>query len=119
MTSSNLHKQVLHALDELKAKDVKVLDVSALTSVTEAMIIASGTSNRHVKSLAEKIIEEAKAVGEKPLGVEGAEEGEWVLVDLDELVVHVMLPRVRDFYNLEKLWAKTPGRNDRAARRGS
>lgn len=119
MTPSKLHKQVMHALDELKARDIKELDVKDLTSVTEAMIIASGTSNRHVKSLAEKIIEEAKAVGEKPLGVEGAEEGEWVLVDLDELVVHVMLPRVRDFYNLEKLWASTPpGRDDQAARRG-
>lgn len=120
MTPGKLQKTVLHALEEMKARDIKELDVSELTSVTEAMIIASGTSNRHVKSMAEKVIEEAKKSGERPLGVEGADEGEWVLVDLDELVVHLMLPRVRDFYNLEKLWASTSkGRDERAARQGS
>ncbi len=119
MTPSKLHSRILHALEELKARDVKELDVSALTSVTESMIIASGTSNRHVKSLADKVIEEAKAGGHRPLGVEGAEEGEWVLVDLDEIVVHLMLPRVRDFYNLEKLWSPSPGREDLATRRSS
>ncbi|NNF52045.1 MAG: ribosome silencing factor [Gammaproteobacteria bacterium] len=119
MTASNLHDRVLHALEEMKARDIKELDVSDLTSVTELMVIASGTSNRHVKSLADKVIESAREGGDKPLGVEGADEGEWVLVDLDEIVVHVMLPRVRDFYNLEKLWASTPGRDDREARRGS
>ena len=109
--------RILDALEELKARDLKELDVSRLTSVTESMIIVSGTSNRHVKSMAEKVIEEAKALGERPLGVEGAEEGEWILVDLDELVVHIMLPRVRDFYNLEKLWA-APARGDRSAQPG-
>ncbi len=117
MTRSKLHSRITDALEELKARDLKELDVSSLTSVTESMIIVSGTSNRHVKSMAEKVIEEAKAVGEKPLGVEGAEEGEWVLVDLDELVVHIMLPRVRDFYNLEKLWA-APAQGDRSAQPG-
>jgi len=119
MTASKLQERVLHALEEMKARDIKELDVSKLTSVTELMIIASGTSNRHVKSLADKVVEAAKAGGDKPLGVEGGDEGEWVLVDLDELVVHLMLPRVRDFYNLEKLWASTPGRDDREAHRGS
>ncbi len=118
MTRSKLHSRILNALEELKARDVKELDVKELTSVTEYMIIASGTSNRHVKSLAEKVIEEAKAGGDRPLGVEGAEEGEWVLVDLDELIVHVMLPRVRDFYNLEKLWSPSPARTERPAQRG-
>lgn len=117
MTQSKLYRRIIDALEELKARDLKELDVSSLTSVTESMIIVSGTSNRHVKSMAEKVIEEAKASGERPLGVEGAEEGEWVLVDLDELVVHIMLPRVRDFYNLEKLWA-TPARDDRSAQPG-
>lgn len=119
MIGSKLHERVLHALEDMKARDIKELDVSELTSVTELMIVASGTSNRHVKSIADKVIEDAKAGGDRPLGVEGSEEGEWVLVDLDEIVVHVMLPRVRDFYNLEKLWGTTPGRDDRTARRGS
>lgn len=118
MTRSKLYSRILDALEELKARDLKELDVSNLTSVTESMIIVSGTSNRHVKSMADKVIEEAKALGERPLGVEGAEEGEWVLVDLDELVVHIMLPRVRDFYNLEKLWA-APAHGDRSAQPGS
>ena len=115
MSPSKLQHRILHVLEELKARDVKALDVSDLTSVTETMIIASGTSNRHVKSLAEKVIEAARETGDRPLGIEGADEGEWVLVDLDELVVHVMLPRVRDFYNLEKLWA-TDSRDGLAAR---
>lgn len=119
MTESNLHKRILAALEETKARDVKELDVSSLTSVTELMIIASGTSKRHVKSLADKVIEEAKAAGRRPLGVEGEREGEWVLVDLDEIVVHLMLPRVRDFYNLEKLWATAgPASGAAAAQKG-
>ncbi len=108
MTESNLHSRIMHALEETKARDVKELDVSSLTSVTELMIIASGTSKRHVKSLADKVVEEAKQAGHRPLGIEGEREGEWVLVDLDEIVVHLMLPKVRDFYNLEKLWTVTP-----------
>ena len=97
-----LENLVTGALEDLKAQDVKVFDVTGLTTITDKMIIASGTSDRHVKALADKVVDTAKAHDHAPLGVEGA--GEWVLVDLGDVVVHVMQPRVRDFYNLEKLW---------------
>ena len=92
------------ALDDLKADNVQVLDVSHLTTVTDTMVIASGRSDRHVKAIAAAVVEQAKKAGFRPLGVEGERSGEWVLVDLADVVVHVMLPRVREFYNLEKLW---------------
>jgi ribosome-associated protein len=104
-----LEKIVVDALDDLKAQDVHVIDVRGKTSVTDVMVIASGTSNRHVKALADNVIEEARKHGVRPLGVEGEDAAEWILVDLGDVVVHVMLPRVRDFYNLEKLWAVPPG----------
>ena len=99
-----LRDVVVCALEDLKAVDLKVLDVSELTSITDIMVIASGTSDRHVRALAENVVEKAKAFGQRPIGVEGEREGEWVLVDLQDILVHVMLPRVRDFYQLEKLW---------------
>ena len=92
------------ALDDLKAFETTFLDVRHLTTVTDGMAIASGRSDRHVRAIANAVVEQAKQAGYRPLGVEGANAGEWVLVDLGELVVHVMLPRVREFYNLEKLW---------------
>lgn len=95
---------VTAALDDLKAQNVAVLDVSGLTDVTDTIVIASGTSDRHVKSLAGRVLERAKEAGFRSLGVEGERDGEWVLVDLQDVIVHLMLPRVREFYALEKLW---------------
>jgi ribosome-associated protein len=102
--SDELVTLVEDALNELKALDTCVLNVGRLTSVTDHMVISSGTSSRHVRSIAEKVIEKAKAAGRVPLGVEGQQYGEWVLVDLGDVVVHLMQPKVRNFYNLEKLW---------------
>ena len=95
---------VTAALEDMKAVNVKKLDVRGLTDIADTMMIASGNSDRHVRSIAEHVVEKAKAAGFRPLGVEGARDAEWVLVDLQDILVHVMLPRVREFYGLEKLW---------------
>jgi ribosome-associated protein len=95
---------VVAALEDLKAQNVTVLDVRGVTDVTDTIVVASGTSDRHVKSLAGSVYAKAKAGGFRPIGMEGEREGEWVLVDLQDAIVHVMLPRVREFYGLEKLW---------------
>jgi ribosome-associated protein len=95
---------VAGVLDDMKAVDVLTLDVQHLTTVTDTMIIASGRSDRQVRAIASAIVEQCKKAGFRPIGVEGERSGEWVLVDLGGVVVHVMLPRVREFYNLEKLW---------------
>jgi ribosome-associated protein len=100
-----LREVVLEALDDMKAKDVVVLDVRGKTSITDIMIVASGTSDRHVKSIAQTVAFKAKEAGEAPLGSEGVDDGEWALVDLNGVVLHVMLPKVRDFYHLERLWS--------------
>ncbi len=101
---SPLREAVTTALDDMKAVNVRVLDVRGLTDIADTMVIASGNSDRHVRSIAERVVEKAKAAGFRPLGTEGARDGEWVLVDLQDLIVHVMLPRVREFYGLEWLW---------------
>lgn len=111
MAEKSLQETVLDALEDMKARDVIVMDVRKLTSIADSMVIASGTSDRHVRSLAENVIEKCKESGHRPMGVEGLKDGEWVLVDLQDVLVHVMLPRVRDFYNLEKLWAVPAGRS--------
>lgn len=104
MRSKELIALVEKALDDLKAVDVRTLDVSGLTSITDFMVIAGGTSDRHVRSIADRVIEKARESGAEVLGIEGHEFGEWVLVDLTDVVVHIMQPRVRDFYKLENLW---------------
>jgi len=96
------------ALEDMKAVNVKVLDVRKLTDVTDTMIVATGTSDRHVKSIAGRLVERCRQAGHRPYGVEGEREGEWVLVDLQDLIVHVMLPRIREFYGLERLWDLRP-----------
>jgi len=100
----HLRQRVLAALEELKAKDVREIDVRGKTSIADSLIIASGTSTRHVKSIADEVVKYVKQAGMMPLGVEGQREAEWVLVDLGDIVVHIMLPRIREFYGLERLW---------------
>jgi ribosome-associated protein len=105
MQSEELLKLAQSSLEDMKVRDMRVLDVRELTAVTDYLLVASGTSGRHVRSMADKLIQNAKAAGHPPLGVEGQDAGEWVLIDLNDIVVHVMQPRVREFYKLEDLWA--------------
>jgi ribosome-associated protein len=112
--TASLKAVVIDALDGMKALEVKVLDVRGLTDVADTMVIASGTSDRHVRSVAKNVVEKTKAAGFRPHGVEGQQDSDWVLIDLSEMIVHVMLPRVREFYGLEKLWDITATK--RAAR---
>ena len=116
---ATLRRRVLAALEDLKAIDVREIDVRGRTSIADLLIIASGTSSRHVKSIADEVVKFAKRAGMLPLGVEGADEAEWVLVDLGDVIVHVMLPRVREFYALERLWTvgDQPPEDDRGPRR--
>ena len=95
---------VLSSLEDFKAIDIQEIDVSPQNPLADRFVIASGSSTRHVKSMAENLVMRAKAVGCPPLGVEGQEQAEWVLVDLTDIIVHLMLPQTRAFYNLEKLW---------------
>jgi ribosome silencing factor RsfS/YbeB/iojap len=110
----SLKTVVIDALADMKALEVKVLDVRGLTDIADCMVIASGTSDRHVRSVAQRVVERTKEAGFRPHGVEGQQDSDWVLIDLSEMIVHVMLPRVREFYGLEKLWDMTATK--RAAR---
>jgi ribosome-associated protein len=113
METDELKDLVVKALEDMKARDVEVMDVRGKTSITDIMVVASGTSDRHVKAVAETVAFQAKQAGEAPLGTEGLNDGEWALVDLNSVVVHVMLPKVRDFYQIERLW-KEPSLAHRA-----
>jgi ribosome silencing factor RsfS/YbeB/iojap len=104
---ASLKAVILGALDDMKALELKVLDVRELTDIADYMVIASGTSDRHVRSVAQRVVEKAREAGFRPHGLEGLKDGDWVLIDLNEVIVHVMLPRVREFYGLEKLWDLT------------
>lgn len=105
-----LKQLVMKTLDDMKARDIDIFDVREKTSITDLMIIACGTSDRHVKSIAEAVAFQAKLAGEPPLGIEGAQEGEWALIDLNSIVVHIMLPKVRDYYQIERLWKDVSSR---------
>ena len=111
----SLKTVVINALADMKALEIKVLDVRGLTDIADFMVIASGTSDRHVRSVAQRVVEKTKEAGFRPHGVEGQQDSDWVLIDLNDLIVHVMLPRVREFYGLEKLWDMTAAK--RAASR--
>ena len=99
---------VVHALDDLKAVDTKIVDVRGLSSVMDFLVVASGNSSRHVKSLADNVVVKAKEAGCPPIGIEGENDADWVLVDLGDVIVHVMQPAVRSFYDLERLWSGEP-----------
>jgi len=99
-----LLKLAVASIEEVKGLEVRVLDVRKMTVITDYMVIVTGTSNRHVKSIADRVIQDAKAAGHRPRGTEGLDSGEWVLVDLIDVVVHVMQAQTRAFYQLEKLW---------------
>ncbi len=104
MPSEDLVKLAVAALEDIKAQDIVTIDVRDKTSITDFMLIATGTSNRHVKSLVDNVLEKVKEKGVRPLGSEGLDTGEWALLDLGDIVVHVMLPTARQFYDLERLW---------------
>ena len=105
MEAEQIKQLAVEALEDLKAVDIAVLDVHDMTSITDYMIVASANSNRHLKALANSVIDKARQAGQRPLGVEGESGGEWALVDLGDAIVHIMLPAIRDFYQIEKLWS--------------
>ena len=104
MLAEELKQLVCETLDDLKGREIKCLDVRELTDIVDHMVIVCGTSSRHVKSLAQNVVVKCKENGVQPLGVEGEDTAEWILIDLVDVLVHVMLPSVREFYDLERLW---------------
>lgn len=104
LTSEEVAKLAIAALEDVKAQDIVSINVREKTSVTDFMVIASGTSSRHVKSIADNVLEKVKEQGQRPLGSEGLDSGEWALLDLGDVVVHVMQVATRQFYDLERLW---------------
>ncbi len=116
MQVEELRDLVIQTLEDMKAFDIVSLDVRGKTSITDYFVIASGTSDRHVKSAAESVAFQAKKAGQPPIGIEGLTEGEWALIDLNGVVVHIMLPKVRDYYHLERLWSVQGGEVNRLAK---
>lgn len=104
MEHDELKKFVIDKIEDLKGRDIIDLNVAGKSSVTDNMLVCSGNSKRHVASIAEHVVTEAKQIGHPPLSVEGQDTGDWVLVDLGDIIVHVMQDEARDFYQLEKLW---------------
>jgi ribosome-associated protein len=104
MQLDHLEQVVKNALEDLKAVEPVMLDVRGKTPITDMMFVASGNSTRHVKSIADSVIDKARQAGVRPVGIEGEDAGEWILVDLGDAVVHVMLPKVRELYRLERIW---------------
>lgn len=113
-----LRQLVFDTLEDFKATDIQEVDVSDQSPLTDLFVIASGNSTRHVKSMAENLVMKAKEAGWAPLGVEGQKSAEWILVDLNDIIVHIMLPKTRAFYNLEKLWEMSSARRSGAAAPG-
>ena len=105
LKSDDVAALVAEILDDMKATDIVSIDVRHLTSITDVMIVASGRSDRHLRAIADAVVERCKSAGVPSLGVEGIGSSEWVLIDLADVIVHVMLPKTRDFYEIEKLWA--------------
>ena len=114
-----LVKAVIAALEDMKAVNIKVIDVRDVTDVAECMVIASGNSDRHVRSIADRVVERSKQAGFRPASLEGQDDAEWVLVDLNDVIVHVMLPRVREYYALESLWDVRPPARKSAPRKAA
>lgn len=104
MERNELTRLVVGALEDVRGQDIKVLDVTSLTTMTDSMVIASGNSDRQVKALAESVVTRARESGIKPRGVEGVDQAEWILVDFGDVLVHIMQGQTRAFYQLEKLW---------------
>jgi ribosome-associated protein len=116
MQPESIRDLVVTTLEDMKAFDIATLDVRGKTSITDYFVIASGNSDRHVRSSAEAVAFQAKQAGQPPIGTEGLQEGEWALIDLNGVVVHIMQPRVRDFYQLERLWNVDPATAEKVSK---
>lgn len=119
MEAPELQKIVVDALEDIKGRDIEIIDTRALSSLFDAIVVASGDSNRQVRALARNVEEKVREAGGEVISVEGADNGEWVLVDLGAVVVHVMQPAVRAYYDLEDLWTSTPAARQRVAPHGA